>query len=324
MKSVRKRRGFTLIELLVVIAIIAILIALLLPAVQQAREAARRSNCKNNLKQIGLALHNYHETHSVFPYGRSHPGIPSGCTNSTPRPLLNHKGWLMLLPYIDQTALYNQFNPSEATSTFDYVAANADLVVHGSPLNGNDFVVSRFIQIFQCPSDPRDDPAGEQQSQGQHYGIVDSGSSYKGEFTNYDFNVAATLGSCSSWSQESRTARHMFGMNDCARMRDLEDGSSNIVAVSETTRSVANGIPQTWGYTNWTSWGIVFDSTGFNVWSGGKLGYLASWSYPGSYHVGGCHALLADGAVRFISENINTTTRQRLSAVADGAVVGEF
>ena len=78
-----QRRGFTLIELLVVIAIIAILIALLLPAVQQAREAARRSSCKNNMKQIGLALHNYHDTHRVFPYGRSHPGVPAGCTSAT-------------------------------------------------------------------------------------------------------------------------------------------------------------------------------------------------------------------------------------------------
>ena len=87
-----RKDGFTLIELLVVIAIIAILIALLLPAVQQAREAARRSTCKNNVKQIGLALHNYHDTHRVFPYGTSHQGRSCSAFAGTARPILNHKG----------------------------------------------------------------------------------------------------------------------------------------------------------------------------------------------------------------------------------------
>lgn len=96
-----RNAGFTLIELLVVIAIIAILIALLLPAVQQAREAARRTQCKNNLKQLGLALHNYHDTHSVFP-----PGLLGRCTT----PDLNASGLVMLLPYIEQNNLYSQFN----------------------------------------------------------------------------------------------------------------------------------------------------------------------------------------------------------------------
>jgi prepilin-type N-terminal cleavage/methylation domain-containing protein/prepilin-type processing-associated H-X9-DG protein len=319
-----RKRGFTLIELLVVIAIIAILIALLLPAVQQAREAARRSTCKNNLKQIGLALHNYHDTHKAFPYGRSHPGRPSGAAT-----VLNHKGWLMLLPYIDQANLYNKFDPTVCTSTFNYVPANASGVVAGSPVtSGNDYVVSRIISVFSCPSDPRADTDGEQQSQGVHYGIVASGSQYKGEFTNYDFNVAATLGSLVDWDAEPRTTRHLFGTNGCSRIRDVTDGTSNTVAVSETTRSVANGIPATWGYTNWTSWGVVFDSSGLNKWfiSGGQpvFGQLASWGYPGSYHVGGCHVLMADGSVRFASENMDIIVRQNLSACGDGNVIGEF
>src|SRR5947208_2953292 len=92
------RRGFTLIELLVVIAIIAVLIALLLPAVQQAREAARRTQCKNNLKQIGLALHNYHDTYGVLPPATIAPGQSPATNNNQ---ILNHKGWTMLLPYFD-------------------------------------------------------------------------------------------------------------------------------------------------------------------------------------------------------------------------------
>ncbi len=101
------RRGFTLIELLVVIAIIAVLIALLLPAVQQAREAARRTQCKNNLKQFGLALHNYHDTHKVFPPRQGGSGANAGCTSTN-----CHRGrlsaFVMMAPFYEQTALFNQ------------------------------------------------------------------------------------------------------------------------------------------------------------------------------------------------------------------------
>ncbi len=116
----RSYRGFTLIELLVVIAIIAILIALLLPAVQQAREAARRSSCKNNLKQWGLALHNYHDTYKQFPPSAVNPG--SYRSNSfVPRgKIRNHTGYLYLLPYVDQAPLYKKINFNRATGNADW------------------------------------------------------------------------------------------------------------------------------------------------------------------------------------------------------------
>jgi len=325
----QSRRGFTLIELLVVIAIIAILVALLLPAVQQAREAARRSSCKNNLKQIGLALHNYHDVHSAFPYGYSHPG--KGCTTDTPGKIaLNHKGWLLLLPYIEQGALYDQFDSTQATSTH-MIQSSASLpvtnvVIAGNPTNGNDFVVSREINVFRCPSDPNN----LQEASGTHYGIVTSGSTHRGAYTNYDFNVSSTFTGCTSWQNEGSN-RHMFGMNASARMRDLTDGTSNVVAIAETTRFVLNGRPQTWGYTNWTSWGVVFDTAnGINQWyfhpsnPTTQYGRLGSWCWPGSYHQGGMQVVMADGAVRFVSQNISNVTAQRLSAIADGNVVGEF
>ncbi|EAQ78053.1 DUF1559 family PulG-like putative transporter, partial [Blastopirellula marina] len=120
-RSPRRRRadGFTLVELLVVIAIIGVLIALLLPAVQQAREAARRMSCSNNLKQLGLALHNYHDTHLVFPYGRSAAAEGSGLGGTSPQTYRSQTGLTALLPFIEKQALYN---------TIDFSAGLGDAV----------------------------------------------------------------------------------------------------------------------------------------------------------------------------------------------------
>lgn len=116
----RKRRGFTLIELLVVIAIIAVLIALLLPAVQQAREAARRTQCKNNLKQIGLAMHNYHDVHLKFPSGGARVNFdPNGA---------GHSCWIAILPFADLAPLYNQWDfnlPGEGDAYWGAAAPNS-------------------------------------------------------------------------------------------------------------------------------------------------------------------------------------------------------
>ena len=135
----RGRRGFTLIELLVVIAIIAILIALLLPAVQQAREAARRSQCKNNLKQLGLALHNYHDTFQVFPFGMINP--TNGDLPGSPRPPTDNTGWYpMILPYIEQGALYNAFMEEQQNS------ARTGAIYWSRK--------ESIVTMMMCPSDP--------------------------------------------------------------------------------------------------------------------------------------------------------------------------
>ncbi|MFH1300819.1 MAG: DUF1559 domain-containing protein [Planctomycetota bacterium] len=315
-----RRNGFTLIELLVVIAIIAILIALLLPAVQQAREAARRSTCKNNLKQLGLALHNYNETFNVLPYSVSHSGSCTGgsaAVNST-MPTLNHRGWLLLLPYFEQANLYNKFNSNVASGSYN--PAGGVIVNPGAPGNPNDVVVSTIVPVFHCPSDST--PEVYTTTSSTHYSISPPNSSLLGVFTNYDFSTNSEYVTCNNWGSLAVTTRPMFGFNGCSKFRDVTDGLSNTVAVVETTRYVANGEGTAWGFAKWVGNGTNFAGANINTWySSGPVGFLASWGYSGSLHTGGCHVLLGDGAVHFVSQNIDASTRVRLSYIADGNVV---
>jgi len=318
------KRGFTLIELLVVIAIIAILIALLLPAVQQAREAARRSTCKNNLKQIGLALHNYNDTHRVFPYATSNPGT---CT-VTGATITNHTGWLYLLPFMDQAPLYNQFNFSAATGERN--AVSGTLAGGGAVASGNAALGTNIIQPLICPSDPG---GATYAPASTAYGTGAANSAR----TSYGFSVtnAHDTGDCNLWTNESKTSRTMFGINSNCKIRDVTDGTSNTVAVVETTLDVDDGECQSWAAASHVGLGTNFKSSrGINefrccTWRTPPMaqyqpGRLGEWGDPGSTHTGGMHVLLADGAVRFISENIDSTTRVNLANISDGNVIGEF
>lgn len=342
-KPRHRQRGFTLIELLVVIAIIAVLIALLLPAVQQAREAARRTQCKNNLKQLGLALHNYHDTYTVFPYSAAWGGSCTAGTGLTDR-ALNHRGWVSLLPYIEQNALFDLFDSRQAAG--DYIRGSQTLA--GSAANGNDAVVSRELAAFHCPSDGsiRSYPGSASEYQIWNDSRADG---YRGAFTNYDFSATRVSSSCPDWATESTTTRKLFGLNSCSRMGDMSDGTSNTVAVIETLRNVWNGEAPAWGYWHWVGNGVGFDyvpnqaqaiaaglnpNQGINWWhccawtaydpNAAIPGRLGDWSTPGSNHTGGVQVVLGDGSVRFISETIALETRQRLARIADGQVVGEF
>lgn len=318
-----RRKGFTLIELLVVIAIIAILIALLLPAVQQAREAARRSACKNNMKQIGLALHNYNETFSVFPYATSNPGQ---CSFSV---INNHKGWLYLLPYFEQSALYNQFNFSAATGERNTVSGT--LAGGGAVASGNAELSTNKLTVLLCPSD---DGNPFYSSANTTYGAGVANTAR----TSYGF-VVNEANSCPNWMTGiAKNARTMFGTNSACRIRDVKDGTSNTAAIVETTLEVVDGVTNSWSTAQHVGLGIDFatpPNININNWIccgwdsppnarrpiPGKLG---EWGSPGSTHTGGMHILLADGAVRFISENLDTTTRKNLAYMADGEVIGEF
>lgn len=334
-----RRRGFTLIELLVVIAIIAILIALLLPAVQQAREAARRTQCKNNLKQLGLALHNYHDVFSMFPMSSSSDGsLDAGDTPTVLRQgRLNHRGWLGVLPYIEQSAMFAAINFNGATGSYNRAGSPELPAPLNDPFtNGNAQFVSKTIPAFHCPSDP-----GETHYTGNSVNYWISQQAYNnglfGSLTNYDFSVERYSNSMTLWQKRAKNTRRMFGLQNNTMIRDVADGTSNTAMVIEGTRGVKNGIGATWGYSKWVSNGIdLAAAEGINFWpccpwwtttppdSDVKPGRTRNWGAPGSVHTGGMQFCLADGSVRFLSENVDGNIRRFLSYIDDGNVIGEF
>jgi len=353
-----KRRfamGFTLIELLVVIAIIAILVALLLPAVQQAREAARRTQCKNNLKQLGIALHNYHDTHGRFPPTQIMV-FYAGANSTNPQPR-NHTWMSLVMPFMEQANLYQAINFSapmfnQGTNTFQTDSSGKT-------------IVSYIIPTLQCPSDP-----------GFGGGISTHGLSH----TNYAGNMG--------WDWHYRGPHWAQGPfqngSEGTRLTDFKDGTSNSIVVGETStqgfqpnpgapsHQAMGGVVRGSGITNAVfrtpfidpgSNGDVMDSAalrgigqvGARVWlrpDGASAGYwwkAAPYAHPPTYlacfgmnnnwpgsssrHTGGAQYLMGDGAVRFISENIQGAQQPSVwfalhtyvgSTEAGQPIVGEF
>jgi prepilin-type N-terminal cleavage/methylation domain-containing protein/prepilin-type processing-associated H-X9-DG protein len=336
--GVAPRNGFTLIELLVVIAIIAILIALLLPAVQQAREAARRTQCRNNLKQLGLALHNYHDTHSIFPKG--HTETANGAGSKDYRGFSPHA---MILPFIDQGPLYNLINFNIVSDTGTNLALN-----------------NTTIPAFLCPSDLQ----------------FARGSTTSAQTSGSGVNYAVSGGSNLYYGANTTDANGMFNRMAKVKMSDVTDGTSNVLLASEqlipnsdatgklaatiqngsigtmaTTFALAGSLDAfatTCVDTNPTCDSFYRENSKWMTGGGGQTlitsmnppnsrrpncisGCSGCWAGTGSgvwtarsRHTGGVHAVLADGSVRFVSENVDLLTWQRLGARADGAPLGEF
>lgn len=329
----RNQTGFTLIELLVVIAIIGVLVALLLPAVQQAREAARRAQCKNNLKQLGLALHNYLDVYRVFPYARGGTGhVDGGTVDKNANNVNRESGFVGLLPYLDQGPLYNQMSSALTIGTVTYAPfgpqADGATALPYTPYQ-------TFIPTLNCPSSER------------------KGTLINGQTTNYVFS----WGDNGRWITGSETVsarvevravtRGLFGFQTCRRISDVVDGTSNTVAMgeaatSDNANSIYGGVARTRGTQiydspitclleadratglylagNNAAWrgdgwaGGVTSVTGFNTilppnspsCMQSSNNHANGQAPATSRHVGGVHVLMADGAVRFIGNNIDT------------------
>jgi prepilin-type N-terminal cleavage/methylation domain-containing protein/prepilin-type processing-associated H-X9-DG protein len=344
MRRLRGIKGFTLVELLVVIAIIGILIALLLPAVQAAREAARRSQCTNNLKQMGLALHNHHDTYNRFPPGAASDQIPFG-TLTTGAGF--GSSWMVyILPYTEQRALSDQW---EFAGDSGFQSAKNIPAQHAV-----------MIPTLACPSSPL--PA----QWAREIGPSKKGFKYNRMATHYVGISGADNGLIPGFT-ESRVVQvdrsgHVGGggvmiVNGKLRFADITDGSSNVMAISEDGDYIHSGTAnetrndwracQGWGWCIGTdSRGVVPDFTGGTVvwnlntirypinlkknnWTGDLaatgVGSDAANNLPlNSTHPGGVNVLMADGSVRFVSETIPLATLAKLATRDDGQTLGDF
>lgn len=292
-----QRRGFSLIEMMMVITIIAILIALLLPAVQQAREAARRTQCKNNLVQLGISMHTYNQSFSM---------LPPGCVNET-GPIVNesygyHMSWVVqVLAHMDQTPLFQQMNFSAGA----YDSNNPP---------------AAMLPAFVCPSDTYDwtNPA-------------DAPTSYAGVTGGWDVPIDVDN-------------EGLLFLNSSVAYREIRDGASNTLLVGE--RRLDDFEQQDLGYRSGT--GATLRHTAFSPnarpldnssWSQDQKPWPPPRVLPNappvppadqaiggfsSFHVGGAQFALADGSVRFISENVDAIVFHNIGNRADGNLVAEF
>lgn len=312
------RRGFTLIELLVVIAIIAILIALLLPAVQQAREAARRTQCRNSLKQMGLGLHNYHDAFDKFPIGSR------GLSDWNRKDWFNWRG--SILPYMDQAAVYNKIN------------FNGNL--GGNDYTNNEILKGFAVPAYNCPSSALDRFAdlgnNGQRGQVHDYTGIQGAAQPPSSAPNTGYYDCGHGYSCT---------QGMLTVNQCLGVRDCIDGTSNTIMVGEQSGVVGTTDRRNGYYGGWAGARYLTvpnsSCSGADLWQIGTsctryvINYKTASSAGAdtayrnnlpltSFHTGGIHAMMGDGSVRFVSENIDMNTLKLLSMRNDGVPTGDF
>ncbi len=296
-QAFKLKAGFTLVELLVVIAIIGILIALLLPAVQAAREAARRSSCSNNLKQVGLALHNYHDTFKVFP--------PHSLDTRTSGLIFNRLAWTVhILPFLEQQPLYDQF---DFTRRYNQ--------------NPNRPLAMTRVQAYLCPSvkSPRTSIQNGGESSGgigyfttHYYGVMGPKGNNPVDGQPYKFR---NVGGHGGFAEEG-----FFVQSKSTKFSHITDGTSNTIAIQEIGWDDRGG--RRTRYRMWTR-GHLQDSwnaPGKNIANqiNSDLTSVFNDMSAGSNHPGGCLFVMGDASTQFLSETIDFGTYLSLASIGGG------
>ncbi|MDB5335510.1 MAG: hypothetical protein JWN70_1129 [Planctomycetaceae bacterium] len=356
----RTHRGFTLIELLVVIAIIAVLISLLLPAVQQAREAARRTQCKNNLKQLGLALANYESNFNTLPPASSVPWGRYGTDDAH----MDYTGpfgpnWAVkLLPYIEQTALYTSSN----LDSFPGVIVGTPIGTPPGGVNGNGWrgLVGNRIATMLCPSDANNQtPFFSASVPGTATGWARGNYGAVAGYEDYDHVAGGAVYKSSKNPTKAAglSSSAVMSSNYGAKLAEILDGTSNTMALAELRAglsavdprgvwamgfpgaSVVNGGRGTYNPTPNNVFGGTSADGGDELQDGGlyctpagaalkmgctTAGTLMTSAMSRSMHTGGTQVCFVDGSVRFISDSVDQINWCRLTCRNDGQIIGDF
>jgi prepilin-type N-terminal cleavage/methylation domain-containing protein/prepilin-type processing-associated H-X9-DG protein len=374
LRSLRRLRGFTLIELLVVIAIIAILIGLLLPAIQKVRDAAARMSCSNNLKQMGIALHNFANNYSgrlpaaMINSGRCNVlggttgsnyngpevnlraiyGPGTAGTNASQYRVMNHSGFIAMLPFIEQDNLFRQYDYKRLSNSSNPYTQALGPDPAGNP---NRFVGSQIIKTFNCPADENPPPVEVTGDAYQAFYERGVGGTYPGVARgNYLFNTGYYTDYDRDYVNLAVWARGPFGNNGAANITNMQDGTSNTIAIGEARQKwrtstsfgpywgagthtavhgrilqVTPGLVQASGGTDLvtaTAYCAINGANGriINGWTDVRSTYQYAWQFS-SKHSGGANFLFCDGSVKFLSDGIDYVTAFQCLATPEGTEV---